>query len=76
MTPVFALAVDDAPGGLAPVLAALAEGNVDVEYMYSLFTHRDGKAYMVFRVSQEEAFQNVLAAKGIALADKAELGLK
>ena len=76
MTPVYALAVDDAPGGLAPVLAALAEANVDIEYMYSLFTHKEGKAYMVFRISQEDAFKAILEEKGIALADKQELGLK
>ena len=76
MTPVYALAVDDAPGGLAPVLAALAEANVDIEYMYSLFIHKEGKAYMVFRISQEDAFKAILEEKGIALADKQELGLK
>ena len=76
MTPVYALAVDDAPGGLAPVLAALAEANVDIEYMYSLFTHKEGKAYMVFRISQEDAFKAILEEKGIALADKQEIGLK
>ena len=76
MTPVYALAVDDAPGGLAPVLAALAEANVDIEYMYSIFTHKEGKAYMVFRISQEDAFKAILEEKGIALADKQELGLK
>lgn len=76
MTPVYALAVEDAPGGLAPVLAALAEANVDIEYMYSLFTHKEGKAYMVFRISQEDAFKAILEEKGIALADKQELGLK
>ena len=76
MTPVYALAVEDAPGGLAPVLAALAEANVDIEYMYSLFTHKEGKADMVFRISQEDAFKAILEEKGIALADKQELGLK
>ena len=43
MTPVLVVAVPDAPGGIAPVLAALAEGNLDIEYMYSLFSHQEEK---------------------------------
>ena len=74
-TPVTVVAVPDQAGGLAPVLATLAEGNLDVEYMYSLFTHKEGKAYMVFRISDEEKFLALLAAHGIQLADKEELGL-
>ena len=42
MTPVWAVEVPDAPGGLADLLALLAAEQVDVEYMYSLFTHREG----------------------------------
>ena len=76
MTPVVVVAVPDAPGGLAPVLALLAEGNIDIEYMYSLFTHQEGKAYMVFRISDEEKFVALLNAHGIVPADTAELEIK
>lgn len=76
MTPVHVVAVPDQAGGLAPVLEAIAEGQLDIEYMYSLFTHKEGKAYMVFRNSDEEKFVSLLAAHGIALASKEELGLK
>lgn len=76
MTPVVVVAVPDVPGGLAPVLGVLAEGNIDIEYMYSLFTHKEGKAYMVFRISDEEKFIALLAQHGMKPADKAELDLK
>jgi len=76
MTPVTVIEVPDQTGGLAPVLEVLAEGNIDVEYMYSLFTHKDGKAYMVFRVSAEEKFAALLQAHGLKVASKEELGLK
>ena len=76
MTPVIVVGVDDAVGGLAPVLGILAEAQIDVEYMYSLFTHQEGKAYMVFRTSDEKKFVEQLAANGISTVDKAELGLK
>lgn len=76
MTPVLVMAVPDAPGGLAPVLAVLAEGQIDIEYMYSLFTHQEGKAYMVFRIAEEEKFIRLLESRGMALATAAELGIR
>jgi len=76
MTPVLAVCVPDRPGGVASVLEVLAEGNIDIEYMYSLFTHIDGKAYMVFRVADEAKFVSLLAAHGITPCTCEELGIK
>ncbi len=76
MTPVWAVEVPDRPAGLAELLAVLAERCVDVEYMYSLFTHRDGMAYMVLRISDEAAFTAALAGTGIRVVGMEELGLK
>ena len=76
MTPVIVVAVDDSIGGLAPVLTLLAAAGLDVEYMYSLFTHKEGKAYMVFRTSDEKKFLEKLASNGITPIGKEELGLK
>ena len=75
MTPVLVVAVPDQPGGIAPVLATLAEGNMDVEYMYSLFTHNEGNAYIVFRVAEAEKFVSLLATHGIAPSTAEELGI-
>ena len=76
MTPVVVVPVSDAIGGLAPVLNILAEAQIDIEYMYSLFTHVDGKAYMVFRVSDEGKFKALLDSHGIQTCSAEELGLK
>lgn len=76
MTPVLAIAVSDQPGGLVPVLEVLAEGHIDIEYMYSLFTHIEGKAYMVFRVSEEKKFVELLQAHGITPCTSEELGIQ
>ena len=76
MTPVWAVEVPDHPGGLAQLLSVLAQSHVDVEYMYSLFTHRQGNAYMVLRISDEEAFRAALSQAGIRIMSAAELGLK
>ena len=75
MTPVQVVAVPDQPGGIAKVLAALAEGNIDIEYMYSLFTHIAGKAYIVFRVADAEQFTDLLSSHGITTCTGEELGI-
>ena len=76
MTPVWAVEVPARPAGLAEVLAVLAENHVDVEYMYSLFTHREGMAYMVMRVSDEPRFLSTLGDRKIRIVGMEELGLK
>ena len=76
MTPVWAVEVPDRPAGLASLLSVLAQNHVDVEYMYSLFTHKDGYAYMVLRISDEAAFSKALQASDIKLVGMEELGLK
>ena len=76
MTPVLVIAVADEPGGISPVLATLAEGGIDVEYMYSLFTHKEGKSYIVFRVGEAEKFVSLLAGHGMVPCTKEELGIR
>ena len=72
---VLVVAVDDRPGGIAPILSALAEGHIDIEYMYSLFTHIEGKAYIVFRVAEAEKFVALLGSHGITPSSNEELGI-
>ena len=76
MTPVWAVEVPDAPGGLAQILNVLAREQVDVEYMYSLFTHREGMAYMVLRVSNEPKFLSAMGDREIRIVSAEELDLK
>ena len=75
-TPVWAVEVPDRPAGLAEVLAVLAEAHVDVEYMYSLFTHREGCAYMVMKIHDETRFLSTLGDRKIRIVGNDELGLK
>ena len=76
MTPVWAVEVPDRPGGLAEVLGVLADSGVDVEYMYSLFTHRNDTAYMVLRISDESAFLKALEGTEIKVVSNEDLDLK
>ncbi len=75
MTPVWVVEVPDRPAGLSELLTVLAQYHVDLEYMYSLFTHGKGCAYMVLRIREEEAFRTALAASEIKVVGAAELGL-
>ena len=76
VTPVLAVSVPDAPGGVASVLKLLAEGHIDIEYMYSLIERGVDVAYMVFRVSNEDSLLAVLAKNGLATVSAQALGLK
>ena len=76
MTPVWAVEVPDRPAGLHELLEVLTAAKVDVEYMYSLFTHKNDKAYMVLRVTDEAAFTAAIANTDIKLMTAEELDLK
>ncbi len=76
MTPVWAVEVPDRPAGLSDLLTVLAENHVDVEYMYSLFTNKDGHAYMVLRITDEPRFLSALGERKIRVMSKEDLGLK
>lgn len=75
MTPVWAVEVADRPAGLSELLSVLAENNIAVEYMYSLFTHRNDFAYMVMRVNDDTKFLNVLGQNKIKFMSMGELDL-
>ncbi len=75
MTPVVAVGVPDQPGGLAEVLRLISEAGVDVEYMYSVFGQVNGKAYMIFRVTDTDKLIAILNANGIVPAAGEELGI-
>ena len=73
---VWAVAVPDEPAGLSKLLQVLAASQVNVAYMYSLFTHGSGCAYMVLRISDEEAFLKATENSAIRLATNEELGIQ
>ena len=76
MNPVTVVAVPDEPAGLSELLKLLSAGDISIEYMYSLFTHQNDKAYMVFRVTDNDNFIELLSKHGLTPVSSAELGLK
>ena len=76
MTPVLAVEVPDRPAGLAQLLKVFEEHHINIEYMYSLFTHREGMAYMVIKTDDETSVAKAAAEGLVTLADAESLGLK
>ena len=64
-TPVVAARMDDRHGALYPILEALNENNVNIEYMYAFTGTGPEEAYVVLRVQDTESAESVLNANGI-----------
>jgi len=47
---VVGVHVPDEPGGLHKVLQKLTDAKMDIEYMYSVFSLKEGQAYLIFKV--------------------------
>ncbi len=70
---VVAVAVPDAPGGLAGVLRFLKEGGVNIEYLYSLVRQVGGCAVLVLRLDDPERAVALFGKKGIRLVGQGDL---
>lgn len=68
VTEVFALKVDDRPGGLGEVLSILDEAGLNIEYMYAFTYGSQDKAIMVFRFEDPEAAVDSLRKHDIDIA--------
>lgn len=73
---VIGVKLPDRPGGVAEVLEAITEANVNVEYMYAFVNRIPGRADTVFRVDDIETTLSALRSKGIEIltADEAYKG--
>jgi hypothetical protein len=67
---VVAVEVDDRPGGMARLLEAIEETEINVEYMYAFTFGREGRAALIFRFDKpDEAIERLRAAGQNVLAD-------
>ena len=62
---VLAFAVPDEPGGLHNLLSEFNAAQVNSEYMYAFLGGEPGRAYMIFRVTDTEAAEKALTARGL-----------
>ena len=60
VTEVFAIPVEDRPGGLAGLLGILDQAGMNVEYMYAFTFGRNDRAVIVFRFEDPDKACKVL----------------
>ena len=70
---VLAFAVPDEPGGLHNLLKEFNAAQVNIEYMYAFLGGEPGRAYMIFRVTDTEAAEKALVARGLKSLSLAEI---
>ena len=71
---VVPIEVDDRPGGLAAVLAAVDDAQIGVEYMYPFAAGpRAGKAAIVFRFDDPGRALASVQARGLRVLEESEL---
>ena len=72
---VVAARMDDRSGALYPILVALDEANINIEYMYAFTGAGPEEAYVVFRVNDTKTAEEVLNARGILTLSDDNLAL-
>ena len=74
-TEVVAARMNDRSGALYPILVALSDANINIEYMYA-FTGSDAdEAYFVFRVNDVKTAEAVLNSNGVSTLSDESLKL-
>ena len=72
-TSVLAAALDDTPGSMANILEILTNADINVEYTYAFMSHIKDKAYMIFRVDDNNLAAAALVAEGFNVAQHESL---
>ncbi|MDY0144365.1 MAG: amino acid-binding protein [Kiritimatiellia bacterium] len=67
LTEVLAVEVPDRPGGLAGILEALSQADLNVEYMYAFVCRATEKAVVVFRFEDANAAITALKTADISI---------
>lgn len=70
---VICVKVPNEPGGLNSVLTLMEDAGIAVEYLYSFNYSADGKALLIFRLSDQDAGITVLKQHNIRLVSQEEI---
>jgi len=73
ITDIVAVEVDDKPGGLARILKALLEADINVEYMYGFVEQNSDNALLVFRFDDPDKAIQVLTKNKIKVLGKKDI---
>ena len=74
-TRVVAARMDDRSGALVPILTAMGEAGINIEYLYAFTASQGGQAYVVLRVNDADLAEKALNARGIATLTDDQLNL-
>ena len=72
-TDVLVVEVADKPGGLAELLSAIDDGDLNVEYMYAFNERCQGRAVLVFRFDEPDRASETLSKAGVNVLNKIDL---
>lgn len=67
ITKVLAIGISDTPGSFANAIKILSDANISVEYAYAFITPKEGSAYVIIRVDDNEEATEVLRKGNINL---------
>jgi hypothetical protein len=70
---VIAVGVSDTPGGLASALRVLAQGGINVEYLYAFVSKSDEKAVVVLKTDNLNDSIKLLKKAGIGILPPKEV---
>ncbi len=68
---VFAIELDNQPGGAADVVAIFSEAGIGITYMYAFLL--DGRGIMIFRTDKEAEAQDVIRRAGLRVVTERDL---
>ncbi len=72
-TSVLAVELTDAPGSMASILSVLSESDISVEYTYAFMSTVENKAYMIFRVDDNNKATKALIAANIPVINQEDI---
>ena len=73
ITNVVGVKIGDAPGKLCEALKVLDDSNINLEYLYAFMARTEKQAYVVLRVEDNDAAENVLVNAGFHLITEADI---
>lgn len=68
---VFAIELDNHPGGAADVVSIFSEAGIGITYMYAFLL--DGRGIMIFRTDRPDAAREAIARSGLHCLSEREL---
>lgn len=76
MSEVLVVPVLDKVGGLNAMLKVMADENVNIQYMYSIFEKNNDETYMAINVDDPEKVTEVLEKHGMKPVMPSEIGIR